>query len=477
MTWTVSCLADAKRPPKISPAGVQVRAAAARSVHAVRAEGRSLTDLIAQNAAEFDQRDAALYQALCFGTLRLLPRLDALTALLLSRSLQPGDLILKDLIAVGLYQLTSMRIPEHAVVASTVAASRTLGKARATGLVNATLRRFQRERPALLACIADDPDARWLFPHWLLTRLQAAWPDSWQTIVDACNKQAPMALRVNRLRTSRREYAALLAAQGLSARPLPVAKPEPGRLDERGTMPTFMLAPELELEHALILDQALPTHALPGYMDGLVSVQDASAQWAAALLDARVGDQVLDACAAPGGKTAHLLERGAAGINVTAIDIDPERLKTLQQNLDRLGLSARVQVADASRANADWRGAPYQRILLDAPCSATGVIRRHPDIKWLRRDADIAVLVSTQRAMLDALWPLLATGGRLVYATCSLLPEENDVQVRGFLQRHADASERPIVAARGLARNPGWQLLPESGSGDGFYYAVLEKSS
>jgi len=443
--------------------GAAVRAAAARVVHAVRVDGRSLTDALQETTPDFDERDGALLQALCFGTLRLLPRLDALTTLLLSRPLQRGDRILKALMAVGLYQLTAMRIPEHAAVAATVGAARSLGRPRAAGLINATLRRFQRERSALLARIDDDPAARWLFPDWLLTRLRQSWPEQWQSIVDASNEQAPMTLRVNRRRGDTRAYAELLADNGLAARPVP------------------------GLADALTLDRPLPARALPGFADGLVSIQDASAQLAAVLLDAQPGERVLDACAAPGGKTAHILERGSAAGGgaevtpdvtpyVTAVDIDPGRLETLQSNLERLGLQARVLTADAAHANPDWPGVPYHRILLDAPCSATGVIRRHPDIKWLRRDSDIATLRQTQRDMLEALWPLLLPGGRLLYATCSVLSDENDAQVRNFLAAHDDASERPIAATWGLPRHPGRQLLPAQGGGDGFYYALLEKA-
>ncbi|MGB5834324.1 MAG: 16S rRNA (cytosine(967)-C(5))-methyltransferase RsmB [Thiohalocapsa sp.] len=452
--WMAPCLPESRnsRRRETGSTGAAVRAAAAQSVHGVRVEGRSLTDAISHTVSKFNERDTALLQALCFGTLRLLPRLDALTALLLARPLQPGDRILRDLMAVGLYQLTSMRIPEHAAVAATVGAARTLGRPWAAGLINAMLRRFQRERPSLVASIEDDPGARWLLPEWLLARLRQSWPLHWQSIADACNAQAPMTLRVNQSRTSIHDYLVLLTGQGLSARPANV------------------------LRSALSLDQAVSTRALPGFADGLVSVQDASAQLAAGLLDARAGDRVLDACAAPGGKTAHILERGPGGIEVTAVDVDAERLTTLTENLDRLDLTARVIAADATHASPDWPGAPYQRILLDAPCSATGVIRRHPDIKWLRRDSDIATLAAKQRAMFDSLWQLLAPGGRMVYATCSLLPNENDAQVRAFLQRNTDALERPIEAAWGLTRHPGRQLFPEPGGGDGFYYAVLEKS-
>jgi 16S rRNA (cytosine967-C5)-methyltransferase len=456
-------LSDARRSQTHESAGsgAAVRASAARIVHAVRAEGCSLTKPLQTAMADFGERDATLLQALCFGTLRDLPRLEALVALLLTRPLRRADRILEALIAVGLYQLTAMRIPAHAAVSATVAAADLLGRARAGGLVNATLRRFQREQQTLLKAISGDPGPTWLFPDWLLARLRAAWPEHWQAIVEASNARAPMTLRVNLLRVDRDGYSALLKRDGLTAHALP------------------------GLDAALMLNHPVPARKLPGFADGLVSVQDASAQHAAALLDAKPGERVLDACAAPGGKSAHILERSGGKLALTAVDADAERLQTLRQSLQRLGLSAQLLVADASAAQSSWPGAPYHRILLDAPCSATGVIRRHPDIKWLRRDDDIAALVRAQRAMLDALWPLLLPGGRLLYATCSVLPDENEAQVSAFLARHGDARARPINADWGLSETAdrqlsgqlGRQLLPQPDSGDGFYYAVIEKTA
>jgi 16S rRNA (cytosine967-C5)-methyltransferase len=438
-------------PRRRSDSGAGVRAQAARTVNAVHAGGRSLTDALAEAAASVDARDRALLHELCFGTLRLLPRLQALTGLLLKRPLKPADAILQDLMAIGLYQLTAMRIPAHAAVAATVGAVRVLERPHAAGLLNATLRRFQRESDALLAQVADDESARWLLPHWLLARLQQAWPRHWQAIVDAGNSRAPMTLRVNLLRGTRADYAAALADAGIAAKPL------------------------AQLEAALQLDHPLPTERLPGFAEGKVSVQDASAQFAAQLLGAAPGERILDACAAPGGKTAHLIERTGGAAQVTALDADPERMQTLRRNLERLGLHAETVVGDA--AGDHWQDGPYRRILLDAPCSATGVIRRHPDIKWLRRDADIDALAATQRAMLDNLWPHLLPGGYLLYATCSLLPEENEAQVRAFLQRHADAREVPLAIEGSEARAPGRQLFPQPDGGDGFYYALLEKAA
>ncbi|TVQ84068.1 MAG: 16S rRNA (cytosine(967)-C(5))-methyltransferase RsmB [Chromatiaceae bacterium] len=437
-----------------------MRAAAARTLLAVWAQGRSLTEALATEArtlAAADRRDDALLRELASGSIRLLPRLQALAAILLARPLPPGDRIVQALLLVGLYQLIATRIPPHAAVAATVAAAHDLdGRRRpwGPGLVNATLRRFQRERDALLTEVLRDPAARWLLPSWLHARLQAAWPAHWQDLIDASNGRAPMVLRINRRRVDLAAYTATLATAGLTARPLP------------------------GLPQALQLDDPVAVADLPGYAQGLVSVQDSSAQWAAHLLDPQPGERVLDACAAPGGKTAHLIEYINGAALVTAVDRDAARLDSLRTGLDRLGHQARVLLGDATAPAADWPGAPYQRILLDAPCSATGVIRRHPDIKLLRRPADIPSLVATQAAMLAALWPLLAPGGRLLYATCALLPEENEQQVRAFLAAHPEASACPLgPLPGGLPRDPGWQLLPRPDGGDGFYYALLEKQA
>jgi 16S rRNA (cytosine967-C5)-methyltransferase len=260
-----------------------------------------------------------------------------------------------------------------------------------------------------------------------------------------------MCLRVNRMRATRAQYAQHLSTAGLAARPTP------------------------ESGDGLTLDQPVPTRRLPGFADGLVSVQDAGAQLAAVLLDAQPGERVLDACAAPGGKTAHILERAGNALELTALDADAARLERVRDNLSRLGLTARVVQGDAAAPAGDWSRDSYDRILLDAPCSATGVIRRHPDIKWLRRDGDIDALADLQARMLDALWPLLVPGGSLLYATCSVLPRENEAQVRDFLRRRGDARALPLEAEWGLARRFGRQLLPRDGGPDGFYYAALGK--
>ena len=437
--------------PPPEPSGAAVRAEAAQVLHAVRVDGRSLTDALATSRAPTDARDRALLSELTHGALRLLPRLEALTNRLLQRPLKPKDRILGSLLIVGLYQLIALRIPDHAAVSATVAATRLLQRPRAVGLVNASLRRFQRERTELLAAVDQQAAAHWLMPSWLLQRLRAAWPEQWQALVAASNGRAPMFLRVNLQRINTDDYATQLNAAGIAAERLP------------------------HQPQALRLLQPVATEALPGFSDGLVSVQDAGAQWAAPLLAPQPGERLLDACAAPGGKTAHLLEQAPGQLALTAIDHSAERLEAVQANLHRLGLQARVQVGDATQPHTSWADAPYQAILLDAPCSATGVMRRHPDIKRLRRDADIAPLAQVQAKMLEALWDLLAPGGRLLYLTCSLLPDENQAQIASFLERHSDASEQPLPTTLGVACSHGRQLLPSDQGPDGFYFALLGK--
>lgn len=421
-------------------------------MHAVRDQGRSLDAVLAGLGDLDDQRDRSLVQALCYGVLRTLPRQEHLAGALLHRPLKRADRDLEALILVGLYQLTDTRIPPHAAIAATVDAARILGKAWAPALVNALLRRFQRERARLLDPPDPAPEVRWLFPRWLLEQLWTAWPQHWRQIVTASNARPPMTLRVNCLKTTRTRYARQLSSAGLTARP------------SRDTI------------HGLALERPVSTAKLPGFADGLVSVQDAGAQLAAELLDAQPGERVLDACAAPGGKSAHILERVGGNLDLTALDVDPVRLEQVRVNLRRLSLSARIVQGDATTPGGTWAQIRYHRILLDAPCSTTGVIRRHPDIKWLRRPSDLPALCGVQARMLDALWPLLVPGGILLYATCSLLPVENEDQIRAFIGRRNDAHARPLEETWGIARPYGRQTLPREGGPDGFYYALLEKS-
>jgi 16S rRNA (cytosine967-C5)-methyltransferase len=443
-----------RRPARAQPArgsGADARAAAALAVHRVRDRGQSLTRVLQQSPLPHPPADRALTQELIYGTLRCLPRLEAVVGLLLNHPVKPRDRDLEALILIGLYQLIVLETPDHAAVAATVEAVRLLGKPEKAPLVNALLRRFLRERTTLLAAADALPSVRWLFPEWLLAALRRDWPEDWESIVAASNARPPMSLRVNRIRGDRAAYARLLAAAGSTARPIP------------GT------------DVGLILDQPVPAESLPGYAEGLVSVQDGGAQLAAELLDARPGQRVLDACAAPGGKTAAILERAGGRLDLVAVDNAPARLATVRETLGRLGLAATVACADAAEPHGDWMTPSFDCILLDVPCSATGVIRRHPDIKWLRRPTDIPQLCALQARILDAIWPLLTPGGRLLYVTCSLLDAENQDQIAAFLGRHADARERPISGTWGHPRAHGHQLLPSPQGSDGFYFALIER--
>lgn len=397
------------------------------------------------------QRERAFAQSLVFGALRSWPRLDALLALLLEHPLANRDQDVLVALALGLHQLMETRVPDHAAVDQTVRLVRRLGKPWAGGLANAVLRRFIRERGALIGRVMTIPRARHQHPDWLLERLRASWPKDWATIAQRNNRHPPMTLRINARRCARPAYLRLLRDAGLSAR--------------QG----------LHSPYAVVLERAIDVERLPGFAEGLVSVQDEAAQLAAAVLAAEPGQRVLDACAAPGGKTAHLLEACSGDITLTALDRSPQRLERLHENLGRLGLEARCVQGDATTPAGWYDGTPYQRILLDAPCSATGVIRRHPDIKVLRGPDEVAQAVARQGALLDALWPLLASGGALLYATCSVLPEENDLQIEAFLARTNDARAVRIAARWGRAVRFGRQILPDEENMDGFYYALLAK--
>lgn len=428
---------------------MNVRAIAARSLGQVLCAGKSLTVVLPPALKQVAPRDRGLLQELCYGVCRWQPMLQALLDRLVDRPLDPREPTLRALLLTGLYQLHHLRIPEHAAVAETVTAARQLGKSRAAGLVNAVLRAFPRRREELLAALEMDREARTAHPYWLLAALERDWPDDWPAIVAANNARPPLTLRVNLRRIDREVYRSRLAEAGWTAAP--------------AAAPT-----------ALTLAEPVEPTLLPGFAEGWISIQDAAAQWAAPLLDLRPGLRVLDACAAPGGKTGHLLEC-APGLDLTALDRDSVRLERVRETLARLRSSARLVVGDAVEPAEWWDGVPYDRILVDAPCSATGVIRRHPDIKQLRRERDIAALAESQRAMLSSLWPLLRPEGLLLYATCSVLRQENEEVVAAFLAAHPEARERPIVADWGRVRPHGRQILPGEAGMDGFYYAVLVK--
>lgn len=434
--------------------GAKTRACAAEIVEAVVNGSRSLDAAIADVEPKVAPGERPLLRLLAYGALRQHWQIDAWISALLGRPLRRRDRIIRSLLAVGLYQLTDTRIPDHAAVSQTVEAARVLGRPKLAGLVNACLRRFGRDG------IAEAPppseEARWNHPAWLLDAISADWPDDRDAIFEANNARAPMWLRVNSRRHTAEEYLARLVDAGIDASLLP------------------------GLPDALCLATPCGVDELPGFAAGDVSVQDGAAQIAARWLLDTPRRRVLDACAAPGGKTGHLLEVGGEALELLAIDSDAGRIDAVRENLARLGQHATITVADASNPKAWWDGTPFDAILLDAPCSATGVIRRHPDIRLLRRESDIAALQDTQRRMLSALWATLAPGGRLLYATCSILAAENDDVVSEFLGSHTDAEERLVLPnnnIRALMRRKacGYQVLPGTAGLDGFYYACLEK--
>jgi 16S rRNA (cytosine967-C5)-methyltransferase len=405
-----------------------------------------------QFAAISDERDRALAQELSYGTLRCYPRLQALLDHLITKPLKAKDRDVTALLLIGCYQLLYLRVADHAAVNETAGAAKQLGKRWAVGLVNGVLRRLQREQEGLLAQLESEEEARYAMPAWLLREIRERWPESWQNRVAALNARPPMTLRVNLARSTREAYLKLLAEAGIDATANAVA------------------------ESAIDLDRPVEVESLPGFASGGVSVQDGAAQLAAELLDPAPGQLVLDACAAPGGKSCHLLEREPR-LHLTAMDIDNDRLQRVAENLARLGLQAELVEGDAAEPKEqEWARRRYDRILLDVPCSATGVIRRHPDIKLLRRESDIAVLASQQRRMLKAGWQLLKPGGVLLYATCSLLPAENERQLSWFLVEQPDAQELPIEASWGEARSIGRQIAPGEAGLDGFFYARLRKA-
>lgn len=394
-------------------------------------------------------------QALTFHALRHLGLARAVAARLVQRNPEPMVHALLCTAIALLCTPDGPRYAEHTVVDQAVAALRRQRRTeRQAGFVNACLRRCLREKAALLAAVADDPVATYNHPRWWTERLRRDYPQQWQAILAADNAPGPMTLRVNRRQIGRDEYLQVLSASGMAGQPVG--------------------------DDGVVLSKAAPVEQLPGFAQGHVSVQDAAAQLAAPLLlagrDWSQGGRVLDACAAPGGKTAHLLER--ADIDVVALDVDAQRASRITDTLQRLGLQARVLTADAAHPEGWWDGQPFDAILLDAPCSAAGIVRRHPDVRWLRRDSDIAALVATQKALLEALWPLLKPGGALVYATCSVFKAEGEEQVQAFLSRHTEARRQPSPGhlLPGQASVAGDFNDNASGGHDGFYYARIDKA-
>ena len=427
------------------------RLTAVRNLLAVL-DGRSLDSVLAAPPGSLDDRDRALSAELSYGVCRWYRRLDALVSSLLHKPFRKRDRDLHVLLLMGAYQLLYSRVPAHAALSTTVEAARSLDKAWASKLVNGVLRRLQREYQTLAARLDADPAVHYAQPEWLYRAISMAWPEQATQILAALQERPPLTLRVDLGQVSRTDYARQLAAAGLTARPHP------------------------SIATALVLDSPVSVDLLPGFERGLVSVQDAGAQLAGAYLDLHPRQRVLDACAAPGGKTLDILQR-VPDLQVTAVDLDPDRLVRVAENLRRAGLDAELHAGDAAEpGGAAWSARRYDRILVDAPCSAIGVMRRHPDIRLLRRAADVDALVGRQAAILDAMWALLAPGGRLLYVTCSLLPAENAQQVDAFCARHADARAVELPAAPGMRSGKGVQLLPGVDDTDGFYYAALHKT-
>lgn len=431
---------------------MSARAAAAQVLAQVLRNQGSLSSLLPTISAKINDSDKPLLQELCFGTCRYYPQLQAYSECLLEKPLRAKDSDVQALLLLGLYQLLHTRIPDHAAIGETVEVTRSIKKPWATNLVNGVLRQFQRESSKLNALLAHNYAYTSNHPAWLEGMLRKSWPHHSDSLFAANNQHPPFTLRLNTQRMGRLDYLARLAEIGISATPTPFSP------------------------YGITLAEACNPTQLPGFSDGLLSVQDEAAQLSADLLQLAPNLRVLDACCAPGGKTGHLLEVEPS-LQVTALDIEERRLARVRDNLNRLGVSADIRCGDGTQPQGWWNGELFDRILLDAPCSATGIIRRHPDIKVLRTPDDIAKLVTLQGQLLDSLWPLLKPGGILLYATCSVMPRENTQVVDAFLRRQPSAQHEPLDANWGLSQPCGRQLLPQTGGHDGFYYARLHKSS
>ena len=429
-----------------------VRVVAAEAIGQVL-RGRSLSTVLPKYSQKVADNDQSLLKELCFGTLRWYPQLQAIVNHLMSKPIKDKEREIQALLACGIYQLMYMRVADHAAINETVAATVKLKRLWAKGLVNAVLRNFQRQQQQITEQLANAAEFETAHPQWLINRIQKAWPEQAREILTANNLQAPMCLRVNANHCSRDDYLKLLAEKEIQA-----------SKTEHSSVGIWLNSPRDVTE-------------LPGFEDGWVSVQDESAQLAASLLDVQPDHVVLDACCAPGGKTCHILESEPKLAALTAIDLEASRLERCKDNLQRLNLQANLIAADVGAIEAWWDNNPFDRILLDAPCSASGVIRRHPDIKLLRKDTDIDNLSKIQTELLEKVWKTLRKGSMLIYATCSVLPQENDQVVAQFLATNNDASVVKIEADWGKATDFGRQIFPSAKGGDGFYYSRLQKNS
>ena len=430
---------------------ISVRALAAESLASIALSGHSLREVADRAMPRLpDSRDRALLTALLNEGARWWPRFDAAVDLLVAKSIRRNEPIIHALLVTALVQLEILEMKGYAAVAATVDAVRELRRPRLAGMVNAVLRRWLRERDALLAKLDKTPSTRHAHPAWLAETIERDWPGLGEDVMAAANTEPPLMLRVNRRRTSRDGLIeALLAA-------------------------SYEVQPHEWLVDGLVLPHSTDITRLPGFNEGHFAVQDGAAQVPADLLDVTDGQRVLDACAAPGDKACHVLER--ASVYLAAVEYEAKRAPRVRQNLERLGLEADVIIGDAGDTSAWWDGKPFDRVMIDAPCSATGVIRRRPDVRLHRRATDIDALVEQQKRILEACWGTLAPGGRLLYVTCSLLRAENEGVVGAFIAARDDATAVAFTLPVGQAAAVGWQILPGDGDLDGMYYAVLEKA-
>jgi 16S rRNA (cytosine967-C5)-methyltransferase len=432
------------------------RSLAAHAVARILREGVTLDAALKGALVAADPKLAPSVRSLSYGAVRGFYRHEAILGKLLSTPVKSLDFLVRALLSVALYEIEDARTPQYAVVDAAVQTAKATDAKRAAGLINAVLRRYLRERATLDAEIARNPATRHASPVWLADRLRADWPVRWTQLLAAGDAQAPMWLRVNSRRSTTEEYLGLLREAGIGARA------------------------EARVPLAVALDTPCDVEDLPGFAAGLVSVQDLGAQCVAFPLALAAGQRVLDACAAPGGKTALIAERGPELAKIVAVDVDPQRLARVRENLRRGDLSADVVSGDAALPAAWWDGVPFDRILLDAPCSALGVIRRHPDIRLRKSPSDIDKLPAMQARLLTSAWQMLKPGGRLVYATCTLTRSENRDLIAAFLRDKADAISVPAEGWEGWpnfgeADEYGRQILPGEAGADGFYYAALDK--
>ena len=426
-----------------------VRLVAIRIIESILLNKGSLSTQLARKQADVKAEHVPQLKEICFGVSRYYPQLNSFALHMLDKPFQEKDFDVYAAILVALYQIEYMDTPEHAAVNEAVESAKLIGKPWAGKLVNAILRRYLREAVDIKAILKDMPSVAHSHPKWILKRFKKHWGNSFEQIVEANNARPPMCLRVNLSRVSRETQMQKLSQQGIES--------------EEG----------LFSESAIYLKQAASVQSLPGFFDGDMSVQDEAAQLSASILSVKEGEKVLDACAAPGGKTGHLLE--SADIHLTAIELEPWRLSKIEENLERLGFNAELICADSGDLDTWWDNVAFDKILLDVPCSATGVIRRNPDIKVNRKPADIDELISIQKALINNIWLTLKPGGKLLYATCSVMPEENEHQMAEFLSLTPDAKEIQLDVEWGQKVSHGIQLLPKQNSHDGFYYCLIEK--